>query len=119
MIRASDLRHFLALTVAVFVVQLAEVLYFVAGRSLPNEMRLLGSVLVTLVVYSWFMRFAREHRVALPVDLGMFLYMAWWVVVPVFVFQVSRKKAGWTVLAILTVYAVSYGIAFLVFRTAG
>ena len=48
-------------------------------------------------ISAWFTGYAREHRMGLPMDIGMFLWAASFAVVPYFVFR-AEGRGGWRTL---------------------
>ena len=51
-----------------------------------------GAFVIALA--SWFTEYARRHRLALPMDVGLFLYVASFVMVPYYVVRAEGWKRG-------------------------
>jgi len=47
-----------------------------------------------MALAAWFSEYARRHRVALPMDVGLLLYVASFVVVPYYVVRAEGWKRG-------------------------
>lgn len=107
--------HFLALSAVLLVFNLAGALYTAADVPMPGGTAAICYILLTAVVYSWFKRFAADHDISTPFDIGWFLYVAWWAIVPYYLFRVRGVKAIWTILTILCTYLATYGISVLAF----
>jgi hypothetical protein len=59
----------------------------------PSEFFEFASRLATLAaIWYWFWRYAQAHRLALPFDSGLYLSMAPFIVIPVFVFRAQRWR---------------------------
>lgn len=112
--RASQL-YFGALVVVLLLSNLASALYAAEGLPDPRGVSLVCYILVTTIVYFWFKRFAAAHHISLPFDFGWFLYLAWWVIVPYYLFKVRGWKAFRTILPFVAAYLVTYGISLLVY----
>ena len=50
---------------------------------------------------AWLTEYARRHRVALPMDVGLLLMVAWFVVVPYYAVRAEGWKRGLRTLALV------------------
>jgi hypothetical protein len=108
-------RRYFGGVVAVFLVSnLANALYSAAPLPVPVGVNVLCYFLAATIVYSWFKRFAEVHGISLPFDMGWFLYLAWWAIVPLYLFKVQGRKAVRTILAVVAAYFITYGVSLVV-----
>ena len=63
------------------------------GAGMPKRAELASSVALPLVVSSWVMADARKRGRQLCYDFDSFVYFAWPVVVPVYLFQTRGARA--------------------------
>jgi hypothetical protein len=96
------------------VTNLANALYATGGVAMPAGFRVVCYLLLTAVVYFWFMKFAEENRVSVPFDMGFFLYLAWWAIVPLYLLKVRGARGLWAILAFVAADLVSYGLSLIV-----
>ena len=75
----------LILAVAIFVPQLSGGIYRGLDRSVPDGLRLLTVVLLFIGVAGWFWSYASHYRIALPMDIGLFLMWTWPLLVPYYI----------------------------------
>ena len=87
------------------------------GAGMSKRAELVSSVALPLVVSSWVVADARKRGRRLCYDFDSFVYFAWPVVVPVYLFQTRGARAFLTLLCfagIWLVAAVVAGVVFLV-----
>jgi hypothetical protein len=87
------------------------------GAGMPKRAELASSVALPLVVASWVMADARKRGRRLCYDYDSFVYFAWPIVVPVYLFQTRGARAFLTLLCfagIWLVAVVAAGVVFLV-----
>ncbi len=113
--RQISSRYFAGRRAVFLLSNLANALYSAADLPVPGGINLICYFLVATIVYFWFKRFAEAHSLSLPFDIGWFLYLAWWAIVPVYLFKVQGRKAVRTILVVVAAYFVTYGVSLLVF----
>ena len=113
--RRVSSRHFAGLLAVFLLLNLANALYSAADLPVPGGVNLVCYFLVATIVYFWFKRFAEAHSLSLPFDMGWFLYVAWWAIVPFYLIKVQGRKAVRTILVVVAAYLVTYGVSLLVF----
>lgn len=74
-------------------------LYAGIERDLPTALDQLCRVFLVASLWSWFWPYSRAHRLALPLDMGMFLVVAWIVILPYYIFKAEGRRA-WGLIAI-------------------
>jgi hypothetical protein len=87
------------------------------GAGLPNRAELAASVALSLVVALWVMADARKRGRQLCYDYESFVYFAWPVVVPIYLFQTRGARAFLTLLCFAGIWlmaALAAGAVFLV-----
>jgi len=113
--RQFSSRYFGALLAVLLLSNLANALYSAADLPVPGGVSIVFYFLLTTIIYFWFKRFAEANSISLPFDMGWFLYLAWWAIVPFYLFKVRGRKAVRTILIVVAAYLVTYGISLLVF----
>jgi len=87
------------------------------GAGLPKRAELAASVALPLVVALWVMADARKRGRQLCYDYDSFVYFAWFIVVPVYLFQTRGARAFLTLLCFAGIWlfaALAAGAVFLV-----
>ena len=69
------------------------------GLPMPIGVDGLGWVFFQLSLWSWFWSYCRRHRMAWPLDMGAFLAVGWFVIVPYYLFRAEGRRA-WGLIAI-------------------
>jgi hypothetical protein len=80
------------------------------GREVPKRANTVASVAMSLVVAAWVMADARKRGRKVCYDFDSFVYFAWPVVVPVYLFQTRGVRAFLTLLCFAGLWLLS-GIA--------
>ena len=76
--------------------------YEAVGREYPQGLPLLEVLAWGSGVWAWLYAYAQRHRISLPIDSGWFVFIAWWIVVPYYLFR-ARGRRAWIPLAGFTV----------------
>jgi hypothetical protein len=84
------------------------------GVQMPKRAELASSVALPLVLASWVMADARKRGHRLCYDFDSFVYFAWPVVVPVYLFQTRGTRAFLTLLCFAGIWLVAAILAFIV-----
>ncbi len=84
------------------------------GVRMPKRAELASSVALPLVLASWVMADARKRGRRLCYDFDSFVYFAWPVVVPVYLFQTRGTRAFLTLLCFAGIWLVAAFVAFIV-----
>ena len=77
------------------------------GAGMPKRAELASSVALPLVVASWVMADARKRGRRLCHDYDSFVYFAWPIVVPVYLFQTRGVRAFLTLLCFAGIYLIA------------
>jgi len=88
-----------------------------ADEGMPKGAQLASSVALSLVVASWVMADARKRGRRLCYDYDSFVYFAWPVVVPIYLFQTRGARAFLTLLCFAGIWlmaALAAGITFVI-----
>jgi len=80
-------------------------LYLVLGVEPSEEAGYLLSYLSICVVVLWLQRDAQRTRVGAVHDLGLFLLIAWWAVIPWYSFKTRGKAGVWLMLGLFALIA--------------
>ena len=87
-------------------------------RTISAGMDLISTWALALVISTWVLRDARNRGRELCYDYGMFLFIGWPIVAPVYLFQTRGVRAFVTLLCFIGIWllvGISVGVAF-VFR---
>ena len=87
------------------------------GAGLPKQAELAASVGLPFVVALWVMADARKRGRQLCYDYDSFVYFAWFLVVPVYLFQTRGARAFLTLMCFAGIWliaALAAGAVFLV-----
>ena len=95
-------------------------LYAGLDRRLPEALPILEQVACWLAIWAWFAAYAARHRLSLIMDLGMWFFGLWLLLVPYFLFKTQRWKAlipiGAYALLLLASTAVATGVKIIISR---
>ena len=86
--------------------------YVALGREYPEALPLLEVLAWGSGVWAWLYAYARRHRLSLLIDSGWFVFMAWWIIVPYYLFR-ARGRRGWIPLG---AFILVWGTAFVLGR---
>jgi hypothetical protein len=88
--------------------------------SMPKRAGLAAAVALPLVISLWVLADARKRDRCLCYDYGSFVYFAWFVIVPVYLFQTRGPKAFLTLLCCAGIWlaAMLAAVVVLVIRTS-
>ena len=89
---------------ALFVPRVVEGVYFGTGRPVPAPVSVLASLALFASLAAWFWSYSRSQRLDWVMDMGLFLLVAWPVVIPYYVL----KREGWRGLLRLGLFLVTY-----------
>jgi hypothetical protein len=93
---------------ALFLSRVADGLYGGTGAVVPATVTLLTGAGVWVSVLAWFAAYSRRERISWPLDMGLFLWLAWAVIVPYYVL----KREGKSGLARLGLFCLAYVAAW-------
>ena len=77
------------------------------GKEMPKRASMVASVALPLVVATWVMADARKRGRKVCYDFDSFVYFAWPVVVPVYLFQTRGLRAFLTLLCFAGLWLIS------------
>jgi len=89
--------------------QTAGSLYAELGRAVPDGVAALGNLLIALSVIAWFRAYTRAHSIAWVFDMGTFLLVLWFLLVPYYLV----RREGWRGLGRVGVFVLAYAAAVL------
>lgn len=90
------------------------VLHAAIPDDFPKRAELASGVALSLIMASWLTADARKHERKLPYDFDSFVYFAWPVILPVYLFQTRKWRAFLTLLCIGAIWMLSFAAAFFV-----
>jgi hypothetical protein len=99
----------------VLVTQFIFGLYGARGVDPPGSYRLLYALAFLWLFGWWLQQDSRQHRFKWVYDLGLFLYIAWPVIIPYYLFKTRGVKAFLTILTFLAVYVGTYIMGMMVY----
>ena len=80
-----------AIFVYTFALQFIDNLYALQGIESPVVWDVLSRIVFVWLIWSWLLDDSRKRGIGWVLDLGMFLYLAWMIVLPYHLF----KTRGW------------------------
>ena len=86
-----------------------------SGEGIPKRAELLSTIAFSLVIASWVVADARKRGRRLCYDFDSFVYFAWPIVVPVYLFQTRGLRAFVTMLCFAGIWLVSAIVAAVIF----
>ena len=92
--------------------------YETSGRSYPDGLPLLEGLACGAGAWAWLYAYASRHKIALPLDAGWLVLVAWWVVVPYYLLRARGRRAWIPIAAFGAVWAAAYALALLVWSAA-
>jgi len=95
-----------ALVVLVFIAisQLAAGIYIGVGLEPSGRFTLLQHLVLFWLVGDWLLKDNRRHHIAWVFDMGFFLYLAWPLIIPFYLFKTRGFKALWSMLGVIGLY---------------
>jgi hypothetical protein len=89
---------------------------FGLNESTPSaEYEIVSRLAVVMAVWYWFLQYSWKHRIGWPLDMGLFLAIAPFIVIPYHVVRVERKRGLLTLAALVGVYLGTYLVAVLLY----
>jgi hypothetical protein len=89
---------------------------YAAARVAPSPaVTILGYFGLATILYFWFAQYSRAYGLAWNMDMGWFLYLAWWAVIPYQLFKLRGRKAWLTILCFAGIYLGTYVVGILVY----
>jgi hypothetical protein len=90
----------------------------VLSAAIPDDLskraELASGVALSLIVASWMIADAHKRGRKLPYDFDSFVYFAWPVILPIYLFQTRKWRAFLTLLCVGGVWLLCYAAAFVV-----
>ena len=94
-------------------------LYDASQVEVPGLYRLLYVLGFIWVIGWWLQQDSRRHGFKWVYDLGLFLYIAWPIILPYYLFKTRGLKALLTILIFLAVYLGAYIIGVIIYFVMG
>lgn len=91
------------------------VLVGVNESSSSVRFELVSRLSVVMATWYWFLQYSWKHRIGWPVDMGLFLAVVPFIIIPYHVLRVERKRGLRTLAALVGVYLATYVVAVLLF----
>lgn len=88
------------------------------GRTYPAGLTLLEGLACGSAAWAWLYAYSTRHRMPLPVEAGRFVVMAWWLVVPYYLFRAVGRRAWIPIAAFLAVWGAANLIAVVMWSAA-
>ena len=99
-----------ALTVLgfIFVTEIVKGIYAAQNMEPPGGFVLLQYVVLVCLIGNWLRKDSRIYQVRWLFDMGFFLYLAWPLIVPIYLFKTRKIKAVGILLGLLGIYIGSW-----------
>ncbi len=97
-----------------FFVQFVGVLYSAGGIELPPLFDTIQPVAFLWLSWWWLKEDSRQTGVSWPLDMGMFLYMAWIVVLPYHLFKTRGPKGFLAIIMFIGVLSAAWITAAII-----
>lgn len=89
---------------------------FSLNESSPSAgFELVSRLAVVMALWYWFLQYSWKHRISWPLDMGLFLAVVPFIIIPYHVVRVERKRGLLTLAALVGVYLGTYLVAVLLF----
>lgn len=108
------LKPTIALFATTFVAQLVGLSYSAFQIEPAPAVSLLEPLAFLWAVCWWFEAEAKHARVQLPMDTGMLLYVAWFVLIPIYLIKTRGLKGLWGIAAFIATILVAWAMANLI-----
>jgi hypothetical protein len=92
-----------------------EGLYLARGVEVPGLYSLMGRLTFFWLIGWWVLKDSRRHGFKLVYDMGFFLFIAWPLILPYYLFKTRGIKALLTILSFLAVYVGTYVMGVLAY----
>jgi hypothetical protein len=83
--------------VSLFAGSMAGGLYAGLHRAPPALLGPLGSLCTIASLWCWFWSYGRQHRLAVPLDMGWFLVIAWPILLPYYILKSEGRRGLWRI----------------------
>lgn len=90
-------------------------LYLARGVDAPGVYHLLSFLALVWLMGWWLQQDSRKHEFKWVYDMGFFLYVAWPIILPYYLFKTRGLKALLTILIFLAVYFGTYIIGVVIY----
>lgn len=94
-------------------------LYFLSGLTPSPLFSMLGGIVPLAAIWYWFWHYLVGHGVPVRVDTGLFLGMAPFVMIPVFVVRAERWRGLLTLAGLVALYFGTYVVALVLYYAVG
>ena len=112
---SSDLGYVVALAAVFLVLHVSRVLYAAIDAAPHPGIRPACYVLLLTIVCFWLQKSAARNSMELPFDIGFFLFFAWWVVAPLYLFKIRGVRGMWALLVFAGTYLAAYVFSLILF----
>lgn len=96
------------LCIFLVITQIISGIYLSRGIEPPPAYTLLHTLGFLWVIGWWLQKDSRKHGVKWVFDMGLFLYIAWPLIMPIYLFKMRGVKALLTILAFVGIYLGAY-----------
>jgi hypothetical protein len=108
-------RPLICLCLFLLFIQIANTFYAAYGVEPSSGFGMLYTLGLLWIGVWWVKHDNKQYKIGLVYDLGLFLYMAWVIVVPYYLFKTRGLKAFITLFSFVGIYLVTYLIGTVVF----
>jgi hypothetical protein len=103
----------IGLFVYTFAVQFIDLIYVTYEMALPPVFEFLSPFAFLGFICWWFKADSERHRIRWPMDMGMFLHSAWFLLVPYHLFRTRGLRAFISISSFVGVMAAAWLAVFL------
>jgi hypothetical protein len=109
-----DLVPLLLLPLVLVLIEVGHGIYAAQGLASPARLELFHHLGFVAVIWAWFASYVRRHRLSPPLDMGWFLAVAWWAIVPYYLIRVQGWRGVGAMAAFGAIYLAAWATGRLV-----
>ncbi len=108
-------RPLICLCLLLLFIQIANTFYAAHGVEPSLGFGMIYTLGLLWIVVWWVKNDNKQYKIGLVYDFGLFLYFAWFIVVPYYLFRTRGLKAFITLFSFMGIYLVTYLIGAAIF----
>ena len=112
-LRSHKLLAWILLGGFVFTASLAEGVYAAHDAEPSQRFRFLTMLGLMALLWYWFVQEMRSHRPALPMDMGIFLFTLWFILVPYYFWRYERGRGLLKVVGLVGMWVLTWALGAL------
>jgi hypothetical protein len=105
-----------SLIILLIIGQMLNVLYYANGIQPTGKFQILYSIGFFIAIVSWFKEDCKKNNIIWVIDMGFFLFVAWILIIPIYLFKTRGVRAFITILLFLGIYTSTYLFSLIIYQ---